>query len=118
MGWSAEVSNHSFPANDFGEVEVVVKRIGIDVMLCDECKTSYRYLAEIDLKSQQLKLKSGKSLPLQMGMSLTANIKLRKVAYMQLLGSFKEKTESLFKLNQQCTVKLSNLFIGYSIVCL
>ena len=43
-----------------------------------------------------LKLKSGSSLPLQVGMSLTANIKLRKVSYLQLLmGGLRDRTESL-----------------------
>ena len=35
--------------------------------------------------NQELILKDGKTLPLQVGMSLTANIKLRKVSYIQLL---------------------------------
>ena len=50
----------------------------------------------VQLDDQQLKLRSGLSLPLQVGMSLTANIKLRKVSYLQLLlGGFKDKAESL-----------------------
>ena len=44
----------------------------------------YRFPANIELDSQQLNLKNGRSLPLQVGMNLTANIKLRKVSYMQL----------------------------------
>ena len=48
---------------------------------------------------QQLKLKAGSSLPLQVGMSLTANIKLRKVSYLQLLlGEFQDTAESLQRL--------------------
>ena len=51
------------------------------------------YYRIIDAK---LELKNGDKLPLQVGMSLTANIKLRKVSYLQLLlGSFKEKTSAL-----------------------
>jgi len=43
-----------------------------------------------------LNLKDGNSLPLQTGMSLTANIKLRKVSYLRLLlSNFKSKTDSL-----------------------
>ena len=43
-----------------------------------------------------VKLKSGVSLPLQVGMSITANVKLRKVTYLQLLLSdFKDKAKSL-----------------------
>ena len=53
----------------------------------------------IQLDDQQLRLKSGSSLPLQVGMSLTANIKLRKVSYLQLLlGEFQDKAESLQRL--------------------
>ena len=52
--------------------------------------------ALIQLASQQLKLKGGQRLPLQVGMSLTANIKLRKVSYLQmLLGGFRDKAGSL-----------------------
>ena len=40
-----------------------------------------------------------RSLPLQVGMSLTVNIKLRKVSYLQLLlGEFQDKAESLQRL--------------------
>ena len=53
----------------------------------------------IQLSSQQLKLKNGKQLPLQVGMSLTSNIKLRKTSYLQLLlGTFKDKADSLRQL--------------------
>ena len=53
----------------------------------------------VHLDDQQLKLKTGSSLPLQVGMSLTANIKLRKVSYLQLLlGEFQDKAESLQRL--------------------
>ena len=46
-------------------------------------------------------LKSGQTLPLQVGMSLTASIKLRSVSYLQLLlGSFRNKTDSLRQINQ------------------
>ena len=58
-----------------------------------------RCLLDIYLDDQQLRLKSGSSLPLQVGMSLTANIKLRKVSYLQLLlGEFQDKAESLQRL--------------------
>ena len=38
----------------------------------------------IKLNSQSLLLNNGKKLPLQVGMSLNANIKLRKVSYLKL----------------------------------
>ena len=95
-GQGADISIDSFPATDFGVLEGTVRRVGSDAIPPDQLKQSYRYPADIRLSSQQLKLKNGRLLPLQVGMSLTANIKLRKVSYLQLLlGSFKDKADSL-----------------------
>jgi HlyD family secretion protein len=93
-----DISIDSFPATDFGVLEGTVRQVGSDALPPDPQKQrqEYRFPASIQLASQQLKLKSGKQLPLQVGMSLTANIKLRKVSYLQLLlGTFKDKTDSL-----------------------
>ena len=50
----------------------------------------------IELNSQQLRIKNDLQLPLQVGMSLTSNIKLRKGRYLQLLlGTFQDKVDSL-----------------------
>jgi hemolysin D len=96
VGKPVDLSIDSFPSSDFGVLHGTVKRIGSDALPPDQLKQTYRYPAEIELASQQLKLKSGTQLPLQVGMSLTANIKLRKVSYLQLLlGEFKDKAESL-----------------------
>jgi HlyD family secretion protein len=99
VGRPADISIDSFPAVDFGVLHGTVKRIGSDALAPDQLKQTYRYPAEIQLNSQQLLLRSGQRLPLQVGMSLTANIKLRKVSYLQLLlGEFKDKSESLRQL--------------------
>ena len=96
VGQSVDLSIDSFPASDFGVVSGRVKRIGSDALPPDQLKQTYRFPVEVQLASQALKLKSGRLLPLQVGMSLTANIKLRKVTYLQLLMSdFKDKTNSL-----------------------
>lgn len=96
VGKPVEISIDSFPASDFGVVEGTLKSIGSDALPPDELHRDYRFPATVRLNSQQLKLKNGKVLPLQVGMSLTANIKLRKVTYLQLLlGGFKDKTDSL-----------------------
>lgn len=96
VGKPVDISIDSFPSSDFGVLHGTVKRIGSDALPPDQLKQTYRYPAEIELASQQLQVKSGAQLPLQVGMSLTANIKLRKVSYLQLLlGGFKDKTDSL-----------------------
>ncbi len=99
LGQSVDVSIDSFPASDFGVLQGEIKRIGSDALPPDQLKQDYRYPVNVGLKSQTLKLSSGQRLPLQVGMSLTANIKLRKVTYLQLLLSdFKDKTDSLKKI--------------------
>ena len=92
----ADISIDSFPATDFGVLQGRVRRIGSDALPPDQLKNFYRFPVDIKLNSQQLKLKDGKMLPLQVGMSLNANIKLRKVTYLQLLlSNFKDKVDSL-----------------------
>ena len=100
-GMPVDISIDSFPATDFGVLEGKVTSIGSDALPPDQQKQrqEYRFPATIQLDSQQLKLKNGTTLPLQVGMSLTANIKLRSVTYLQLLlGQFQSKTDSLRQL--------------------
>ena len=98
---SADISIDSFPSSDFGVLKGKVTRIGSDALEPDpqQQRQELSFPVTIQLDDQQLKLKSGSSLPLQVGMSLTANIKLRKVSYLQLLlGEFQDKAESLQRL--------------------
>lgn len=96
VGKPVDISIDSFPATDFGVLEGTVRRISSDALPPDQMKQEYRFPADIRLKSQQLKLKRGKVLPLQVGMSLTANIKLRSVTYLQLLlSNLQDRANSL-----------------------
>ncbi len=96
-GKFAEISIDSFPGSDYGVIEGVVSKIGSDALSPDPSQgKGYRFPAEITLNSQYLELESGQKLPLKAGMSLSANIKLRKVSYLQLLlNKFTDKTNSL-----------------------
>jgi len=99
VGRPAEISIDSFPSTDFGVLQGTLGSIGSDALPPDQLKQTYRFPATVRLNSQQFRLRSGQVLPLQVGMSLTANIKLRKVSYLQLLlGSFQDKAESLRRL--------------------
>ena len=98
IGMPVDISIDSFPANDFSPLEGFVESIGSDVLDLNDAENNkeYFYPGSIKLNSQSLLLKNGNELPLQVGMSLQANIKLRKVSYLRLLlGSFRDKTESL-----------------------
>jgi len=92
----ADISIDSFPSSDFGVIKGRVRRIASDALPPDQLKNFYRVPVDIALDSQTLRLKDGTALPLQVGMSLTANVKLRKVTYLQLLLSdFKNKADAL-----------------------
>ena len=96
-GKKVDISIDSFPASDYGVIEGTVTRIGSDALPPSPAEgKGYRFPAEIALDNQYLKIKNGKNLALQAGMSLSANIKLRKVTYIQLLlNKFMDKTNSL-----------------------
>jgi hemolysin D len=99
VGKPVEISIDSFPASDFGVLDGTLQSIGSDALPPDERHQTHRFPVIVSLDNQQFLMKSGQELPLQVGMSLTANIKLRKVTYLQLLlGGFKDKTDSLRRL--------------------
>jgi hemolysin D len=97
VGKSADISIDSYPASDFGVINGKVKSISSDALPPDpRLNKGFRFPAIIELNNQYLQLKNKKKLPLQVGMSLSANIKLRKVSYLQLLlNTFQEKADSL-----------------------
>ncbi len=100
-GMESDISIDSYPSTDFGVLQGEVVKVGSDALPPNpqEQRQELAFPVTIELASQQLKLKSGNQLRLGVGMSLTANIKLRKVSYLQLLlGEFQDKAESLQRL--------------------
>ena len=98
IGMPVDISIDSFPANDFAPLEGIIEVIGSDVLESNkqEPNNVFFYPVKVKLNSQSLLLSNGNKLPLQVGMSLKANIKLRKVSYLKLLlGSFRDKAESI-----------------------
>ena len=98
LGMPVDISIDSFPANDFGSLKGRIESIGSDVLELDKNSPPFEsyFPGRIRLDSQTLKLSNGRILPLQVGMSLKANIKLRRVSYLKLLlGTFKDKSDSL-----------------------
>ena len=98
---SADISIDSFPSTDFGVLKGKVIQIGSDALEPDpqQQRQELSFPVTIQLDEQDFRLKRDAVLPLQVGMSLTANIKLRKVSYLQLLlGEFQDKAQSLQRL--------------------
>jgi hemolysin D len=87
-----DVRIDSFPFSEFGDVEGTVVHIGSDALPPDDVNPYYRFPTEIELETQEL----GEALPLQSGMSVTANIKLRKRRVITILSDlFVRKIDSL-----------------------
>ena len=95
-GLKAEVSIDSYPANEFGTIEGNVVDIALDAATESEMNGGVYYIkADVKLSNQHLNAR-GVKLGLRPGMTARANIKLRKVKYLELLlGSFRDKSKSL-----------------------
>ena len=100
-GMNVDINIDSYPSSDFGVLRAVIKSIGSDALKPDtsENRQFFSFPVSADLNNQFLEVKKGRKLDLKVGMTLQANIKLRKVSYLQLLlTTFKEKTESIQEL--------------------
>lgn len=96
LGQRADISLDTFNASDYGRIQAKVKRIGSDALNPDEltqalgANTNGLYFpAILQLSRQSLNL-GDRSVPLQAGMSLTADIQLRQRRFINLITSFFE----------------------------
>tara|TARA_B100001057_G_scaffold385662_1_gene392414 strand:+ start:363 stop:1640 length:1278 start_codon:yes stop_codon:yes gene_type:complete len=100
-GMTVDINIDSYPASDFGVVNATITSIGSDALKPDssENRQFFAFPVNASLSDQFLEVKKGRKLKLKVGMTLSANIKLRKVSYLQLLlTTFKEKAESIQEL--------------------
>ncbi|MBE9202360.1 HlyD family efflux transporter periplasmic adaptor subunit [Synechocystis salina LEGE 06099] len=95
-GMPADVRIDSFPYSEFGGVDGEVEYVGSDALPPDQTYQYYRFPVRIKLDSQEL-VSQGREIPLQSGMSVTANIKVReKRTVMSIFTElFTKKIESL-----------------------
>ncbi|WP_121970589.1 HlyD family efflux transporter periplasmic adaptor subunit [Leptolyngbya sp. BC1307] len=77
VGQKVDVRIDAFSYSEFGDMEGTLTRIGTDALPPDEVFQYYRFPAEVTLDAQQF-VANGNALSLRSGMSLNANIKLRK----------------------------------------
>ncbi|WP_392530628.1 HlyD family efflux transporter periplasmic adaptor subunit [Nostoc sp. C117] len=75
-GMKVDVRIDSFPYSEFGDIKGQVIEVGSDALPPDQTHQFYRFPARISLDKQSLIIK-GKSVYLQSGMSISANIKVR-----------------------------------------
>ncbi|MDJ0706803.1 MAG: HlyD family efflux transporter periplasmic adaptor subunit [Leptolyngbyaceae cyanobacterium MO_188.B28] len=94
-GMPVDVRIDSFPFQEFGDIDGELTRIGSDVLPPDETYQFYRFPAEVKMKDQFINVE-GHEIPLHSGMSLTANINIRKRSVITIFFDlFSEKIESL-----------------------
>ena len=92
---NVDVRIDSFPFSEFGDVKGQLVWIGSDALPPDQIHPFYRFPAKVRLSQQSL-LVNGRQVPLQSGMAVSANIKLRDRSVMSLFTDlFDKKVESL-----------------------
>jgi HlyD family secretion protein len=83
-GVPVDVRLDSFPFREFGDIKGILTSIGSDALPPDQIHQYYRFPAKVALAGQVLQV-NGREVPLQSGMSVNVNIKLRKRSVMSIL---------------------------------
>lgn len=96
QGQKADVRIDSFPFSEFGDIKGEVTSIGSDALPPDEIHRLYRFPVKVKLDQQYLKVKD-REIPLQSGMSVSVNIKVREDRKVLSLFTelFSKKVETL-----------------------
>jgi HlyD family secretion protein len=95
-GMKVDVRIDSFPFTEFGDIKGKVTNIGSDALPPDQTHQFYRFPARVSLDKQAME-SQGRSIPLQSGMAITANIKVREERSVMSLFTemFTKQVESL-----------------------
>ncbi|MDJ0509625.1 MAG: HlyD family efflux transporter periplasmic adaptor subunit [Crocosphaera sp.] len=96
VGQKVDVRIDSLPFSEFGDIKGGVISIGSDALEPDQIYQYYRFPAKVKMDQQSLKT-TERDIPLQSGMSITANIKVRENRTVLSLVTelFNKKMESL-----------------------
>ena len=100
-GQEVKVRVNSFPYTEYGEIDGSISRIGADALPPTQLVPTYHFPVNLELQRSKLETKDGTSIPLQAGMTITTNLKLRDRRLIELLGDlFNDRGESLKRLRQ------------------
>ena len=96
LGRRAEIGIDSYPSSDFGVLNGKLTFISQNSSTISSNNNNLFFKAKISLENQYLNSVSGKNLSLKPGMTITANIKLRRLSYLQILFNlFTDKAKSI-----------------------
>lgn len=94
-GLPVDVRVDSFPFSEFGDIKGTIVNIGSDALPPDQNHQFYRFPAKIQLDQQFISV-NGNKIPLQSGMSISANIITRKRSVMSIFtDSFSRTVNSV-----------------------
>ena len=82
-GMAVDVRVDSFPFSEFGDIKGTLESIGSDALEPTQTEPFYRFPATVELQKQALTI-NDRALPLQSGMSISVNIKVRKRTVMSI----------------------------------
>ena len=93
-GMDVDVRVDSFPFSEFGDVKGKLVSIGSDALPPDQIHTFYRFPAKVQLDQQSLSI-NGRNVPLQSGMSVSVNVRVRERTVMSIFTDlFTQQIES------------------------
>ncbi|MCU0569635.1 MAG: HlyD family efflux transporter periplasmic adaptor subunit [Oculatellaceae cyanobacterium Prado106] len=94
-GMPVDVRVDSFPFSEFGDIKGTIERIGSDALPPDQEHRFYRFPAKIKLETQVIET-AGKEIPVQSGMSISANIITRDRTVISIItDQFSRRVDSL-----------------------
>lgn len=100
-GQKVKVRVNSFPYTEYGEINGEIDQIGADALPPTNLNPSYHFPVTLKLEKSKLKTRDNVDIPLQAGMTITTNLKLRDRRLIELLGDlFNDRNESLKRLRQ------------------
>lgn len=100
-GQKVEVRVDTFPFTEYGQLNGEISRIGADALPPDSLIKTYHFPIDIELEKSTLQTKSGQTIQLQSGMTITANLELRKRRLIEIVSDiFTNRKESMKRLRQ------------------
>lgn len=100
-GLPVKVRVDAFPYTEYGEIPGEVSQVGADALPPTELIRTYHFPVDIELSRSVLRTREGTTIPLQSGMTVSTNLKLRDRRLIELLSDlFTNRGESLKRLRQ------------------
>ena len=108
QGWmnveskQVKVRVNSFPYTEYGEIDGKISRIGADALPPTNLIRTYHFPVDLRLERSTLETRDGTTIPLQAGMTITTNLKLRDKRVISLVSDLLvDQTDSVRSIRQQ-----------------